>query len=133
LSGIYLIGTGGGYVEVLGVLYIIILLGFTSVINYWLSEVIAHFAKRGRTLVRIAAWSILFPLLFCLLEAKRATGGGGEFFESFMVALRIYFLYDPAYSYPYILIPLGMWLLGVYMMTREDLKRVTQRILKTEV
>ena len=133
MSGIYLIGTGGGYVEVLGVLYIIVLLGFTSVINYWLSEVIAHFAKRGRTLVRIAAWSILFPLLFCLLEAKRATGGGGEFFESIMVALRIYFLYDPAISYPYILIPLGMWLLGVYMMTREDLKRVTQRIFKTEV
>lgn len=128
-----MIGTGGGYVEVLRVLYIIILLGFTSVINYWLSEVIAHFAKRGRTLVRIAAWSILFPLLFCLLEAKRATGGDGEFFESFMVALRIYFLYDPAYSYPYILIPLGMWLLGVYMMTREDLKRVTQRIFKIEV
>lgn len=127
-----MIGAGGGYVEILGVLYIIILLGFTSVINYWLSGVIAHFARRGRILVKIAAWTILFPLLFCLIEAKRVSSGSDGFFESFMFALRVYFLFDPTY-YPYILIPLGMWLLGVYLMVREDLKRVAQRIFKTEV
>ena len=132
MSGAYLIGTGGGYVEILGVLYVITLLGFTSVINYWLSGIIAHFAKRGQTLVRTAVWSILFPLLFCLLEAKRSpvSSGSDGFFGSFVFALRSFFWYDPSFSLPYVFIPLGIWLIGVILIAREDFARAIQSFSK---
>ena len=122
LSVIYSIASGGGYVEILGALYLVTLLGFTSIINYWLSWIIAHFAKRGQTFVRIAAWSILFPFLFCLLEATRVSGGSHGFFESFMDVLRMYFWYDPSNSFHYVFIPLGIWLIGVILIAREALR-----------
>lgn len=129
----------GGAEIIYGLIFIpvFVILGFLA---YKLSGRIARRAKRRQTLVRIAVWSILFilvlilpllslPAIYILASPEMNIW---QFFDLFLTVLRqLFWYYDPRFPLPFL--SLGVWLLGVYLMVREDLKRVAQRIFKTKV
>ena len=129
MNEIYLIGSGGGYVEIFLAIYLFFLYGISSVAAYLLSGMIASLFKRRQILARAAVWSILFPLFVLLLDTALSPvrSGSGGLLGGFLYSLQVFFWYDPSLPIPYFLITISIWLLGVVLLAREDHTRIFQR------
>lgn len=117
-------------VEIVYAFILIPVCGICGIVAYKLSGRIARLAKRRQTPARIVVWSILFILVLSLPMITISTHPGMDtwhFFDTSLSVLRLLFW---PYYYPYDPLPfisLSIWLLGVVLITREDLKRVIQR------
>ncbi len=129
MNGIYLIGSGGGYVEIFLAIYLFFLYGISGVVAYLLSGMVASLFKRRQILVRVAVWSILFPFSVLLLDTAQSPvrSGSGGLLGGFLYSLQVFFWYDPSLPIPYFLISISIWLLGVVLLAREDHARIFER------
>ena len=123
MNGIYLIVSGGGYVEIFLAIYLFFLYGISGVVAYLLSGMVASLFKRKQTLARVVVWSILFPFFVLLLATAQSPvrSGSGGLLGGFLYSLQVFFWYDPSLPVPYFLITISIWLLGVVLLAEKTM------------
>ena len=98
-------------------------------VSYYLSGFISRWIRKKKMVVRLLAWSIFLPISFGLpigiigLIGSRSLG---IFFTGFSMTILFYLK-----EFPFNLIFLGIWLLGVLLITRKHIDRMLRRSLET--
>lgn len=116
---------------IMGLLFMSItsILGILSAsVSYYLSEFISRWIRKKKTLVRLVAWSILLPISFGLPTSILGLISGRSleiFFTSFSMIILSYLK-----EFPFNLIFLGIWLLGVFLIIRKHADRMLRKLLE---
>lgn len=107
-------------------LLLMLITGILSIVggsvSYYLSGLISRWIVKKKKLVRLSAWSILLPVSFGLPIGIIGLIGGRSleiFFTGFSMTILFYLK-----EFPFNLIFLGIWLLGVLLITRKNADRM---------